>query len=99
MVTSQRDQEQRSWSDTADARRVIIVDLTGTEISSHSTDQLLLDKASSTITYVGVATRGTATSAAAWKIFKLDTTSGLSKKWASGAYDQVWDNRASLTYS
>ena len=68
-------------------------------VSSSLVEQLLLDKASDTVTYVGVAARGTATSAAAWKIFKLDTTSGLSKKWASGAYDQVWDNRASLTYS
>lgn len=61
----------------------------------------LLDKASPTVTYVGKAFPGTSTAAALWKIFKLDATSGLSLKHADGNanFDNVWDNRASLSYS
>lgn len=61
---------------------------------------VLQDEASSTISYFGFAPPNTATSAASWQIFKLDTSSGLSKKYAgAGAFNQVWDNRAGLTYA
>jgi hypothetical protein len=60
-----------------------------------------VDEASSTITYVGEANPGTATSGAFWRIYKLDETSGLIKTYADGNFnfDNVWDNRASLSYS
>ena len=52
------------------------------------------------IDYVGEAAIGTATSAASWRIKKVDNTSGIIITWAgTGVFDQVWDNRASLTYS
>lgn len=62
---------------------------------------LEVDEASATITYVGEAAPGSATAAAVWRIKRIDTTSGVSIKWAGGTaeYDKVWDNRASLSYS
>jgi len=60
-----------------------------------------LDEASATITYVGLAVPGTATSAASWSIKRLDSTAGLIVLWGAGtaAFTQVWDNRAALAYS
>lgn len=62
-----------------------------------------LEVASSTITYVGKATAGTATSTAIWQIQRLTSTAGgnLTIEYADGniLYDNVWDNRASLSYS
>lgn len=52
--------------------------------------------------YIGYAVIATATSAAKWQIRKLQTVSNvLSILWANGSTkaDQIWDNRASLSYS
>ncbi|MEK7185657.1 MAG: hypothetical protein AAB726_03475 [Patescibacteria group bacterium] len=52
------------------------------------------------IDYVGEASIGTTTSAASWRVKKIDNTSGIIVQWAgTGVFDQIWDNRASLTYS
>ena len=53
------------------------------------------------ITYVGQAPVGTATSVALWQMQKIDNTSGVVVTWADGndAYDNVWDDYATLTYS
>lgn len=54
------------------------------------------------VTYLGEAVPGTATSAAAWRIKKIDETSApdLTIKYAgTGAFDQVWNNRTSLSYA
>ncbi len=49
--------------------------------------------------YYGEAAPGTAASAAGWRIARENTATGA-MGWASnGADNQVWDNRASLTYS
>jgi len=60
-----------------------------------------LDEASATITYVGVAAPGTATSAASWRIKRLDSTAGLIVLYADADtnFDNIWDNRAALTYT
>lgn len=54
-----------------------------------------------TVTYIGLALPGTATSAASWSIKKYDyTSSPKTIKWAdSGNFTQIWDNRAALTYT
>jgi hypothetical protein len=58
------------------------------------------DFTTANVTYVGAAPVGSATSAAAWQIKKIDQTTGVVVTWAgSAAYNQVWDNRASLTYA
>lgn len=60
-----------------------------------------LDEVSATVTYIGEATAGSATSSAVWLIKKIDETSGIIVTFADGNtnYDNVWDNRAALTYS
>lgn len=60
-----------------------------------------LDEASSTVTYVGKADTGSSNASAVWQIQKVDTSSGLSITWADGdaLFDNVWNNRASLSYS
>lgn len=67
-----------------------------------ATLQALIDEASGTVTYVGEANPGTATATAEWRIQKIDTSANpISVKWADGntSFDNVWDNRASLSYS
>jgi hypothetical protein len=62
---------------------------------------LELDEASATVTYVGEAEAGSATSGAVWRVKRITTTGAdLSIKWADGdtLFDNVWDNRASLSY-
>ena len=52
------------------------------------------------IDYVGEAAIGTATSAASWRVKRVDSTTGIVIEWAgTGVFDQVWDNYSSLTYS
>ncbi len=53
------------------------------------------------VTYVGVAVVGSLASDNVWQIKKIDETSGVVITWADGNsdFDNVWDNRASLTYS
>jgi hypothetical protein len=90
----------REGSDGTTTVRVSVVDdLSGATSSDLAT---IVDDASSTVTYVGTALIGSATSSAVWKIKKL-TESGslLIITWADGnsSADNVWDDRASLTYS
>ena len=55
---------------------------------------------SSTYIYIGKVEIGTATSAAAWEIMRIDTTNGALIEWANaGEPDQIWDNRVGLTYT
>lgn len=54
--------------------------------------------------YIGIARPGTATSAALWQIRKLSysaTDHVTDIQWAGGSdqFNQVWDDRASLSYS
>lgn len=62
---------------------------------------LQVDEASATVTYIGRCAPGTATSENKWQIQKIDTTSGTSITFADGndEFDNVWDDRASLSYS
>lgn len=72
-------------------------------VVGQSTDEATrLVYASATVSYLGKAPAGTATSSAAWKISRI-TTSGdnVTIEWADGNtnYDNIYDNRASLSYS
>ena len=53
-----------------------------------------------TYTYVGVALPGTATSASGWQIKRITDATG-DVDWAAGdiKFTNIWDNRASLSYS
>ncbi len=75
----------------------------------YTKDSFLSDPASATVKYIGYYNPQTSqtsggvvdTSKAQFLIVKQVTdVSGnvLSFKWASRTYDQVWDNRATLTY-
>lgn len=59
------------------------------------------DTTTANTTYIGNAPVGSATSSAVWQIKKLDTSSGLITTWADGdaSFNNVWDDRASLSYS
>ncbi len=53
-------------------------------------------------TYIGEATVGTATSAASWRVKRVDDTSDPDSTIlyaGTGEFDQVWDDRATLTYN
>lgn len=56
-----------------------------------------------TYAYLGQAQPGTSTAAASWRIQKLVFNAGgdVTCTWADGNanFDNVWDNRASLTYT
>ena len=50
--------------------------------------------------YLGEAAIGSATSSAVWRVKRIDYTTGVDILWAgTGAFDQIWDNYASLTYT
>jgi hypothetical protein len=52
------------------------------------------------VTYVGKAPMGSATSEAVWQVKKIDETSGLVITWADGdsSFTNVFDNHLTLTY-
>lgn len=61
-----------------------------------------IDESVTGTTYVGKAPLGSATSASVWQILKMVESAGVTTvTWAGGdsAYDNVWDNRAALSYS
>lgn len=61
-----------------------------------------LDDAGSGVSYVGKAKPGSATSSAVWRVFKMVEASGdITITYADGnaQFDNIWDNRASLSYS
>ena len=64
---------------------------------------LQLDEAASSITYVGEALPGTDTSSGLWRIKRLDESGDpeVIITWADGdaSFDNIWDNRVSLSYS
>lgn len=59
---------------------------------------LIVDQASSTIIYLGEGLYGALTSEAKWKIKRIDLSSGVVIKAASQDFDQIWNDRAALTY-
>jgi hypothetical protein len=71
------------------------------EQRSDSLYALRLDQATATLAYVGEASPSASSAAAIWRIKRLDTTAGLVIQWADGNshFDNVWDDRATLSYS
>lgn len=63
--------------------------------------QILIDSQGTT-TYVGEAKTGALVSAASWRIQKISKSGSITTiVWADGDtnFDNIWANRASLTYS
>ncbi len=72
-----------------------------TKLALPTRNALRFDGDSSTVNYVGEASFGSNTADACWRIKKITITgASLSITWADGndAFDNVWDNRTSLTY-
>ena len=70
--------------------------------SSAFSGNLLQVDSVGTTTYLGYATAGTVTSAATWAIKKIvETGNDAVITWADGDkdYNNIWDNRLSLSYS
>lgn len=62
----------------------------------------ILDEVSDTLTYVGYAALGTDEGAPRWKIIRIQKIGTVTKaEYADGnmVYDNIWTNRASLTYT
>ncbi len=59
------------------------------------------DTSTNKITYVGAAVVGANGASSVWKIFRINETSGFSIEYADGNsnYDNIWNNRTSLTYT
>ena len=82
---------------TAEKQDEIIAALGGS-----STYTLLVDEASTTVTYVGEAPPGSDSSSAVWRIKKiLESGGSTTVSWADGvsSFTKVWDDRASFSYS
>jgi hypothetical protein len=61
----------------------------------------LFDTGSSPLIYIGESANGVATSAAFWRITRIDTTTSVIKiayAEKNDYFDKIWDNRASYTY-
>lgn len=59
------------------------------------------EQVSTTLAYFGQASVGASESSSVWQIQKLDFTTGVIATYAGGsdAFNNVWTNRASYTYS
>lgn len=71
------------------------------EIRNQPLALLLDDTTTANNTYVGEAAVGASTAASTWRIKRINETSGIVLQWAdgNGNFDNIWDNRTSLTYS
>jgi hypothetical protein len=60
-----------------------------------------IDSINTNLEYIGEASPGTLSSAALWRIKRIDNSNGITIQWADGnaSFDNVWDNRESLSYS
>ena len=65
---------------------------------SHSI-HILRQDAGATYTYYGEANPGTATSAAKWSIMRKTNADNTMLYADGGQFNQVWDDRASLSYA
>jgi hypothetical protein len=69
---------------------------------SRKVDELIkVDEASATVTYIGTASFGTASSASSWQVKRITISGTVTTiEYADlGNYSQVFDDRASLNYS
>jgi len=82
--------------------RTILINRQGNLIVDDAELMVAIDEADSSTTYVGWAPIGSSTSSAVWRIKKIYTSGTVTTiTWADGnaKFDNVWDNRASLSYS
>ena len=66
-------------------------------VSDETSDVKLYDTGTTDIIYIGVAAKASLTSAPDWQITKIDSTTSIISSKKSLA-NQIWDDRAALTY-
>lgn len=91
MFGSVKDNEANKFRGTPDNVSVAVT-------SEETSPELRVDVVSSTLIYMGEAVFSSSESSPLWKIKKIDTSSGVSIKLASNTFNQIWTDRASLTY-
>ena len=98
---SQQAVERREHDLEKEARRVVTTDPFGGVVTEGNFTQKV-EKVDSATTYIGVAQIGTSAASAGWQIYKV-TVSGTvtSIEWAEGtdAFTNIWNDRATYTYS
>ena len=82
---------------------LIIASISVSELIVELPDETIIEDVYGDITYYGYSIPGAIdkTNQAIWKIKKIDETSDMIVSWADGNanYDNIWDNRAALSYS
>jgi len=71
------------------------------KITNKQLYKVLYDKSTATTAYVGRASAGSSEASPVWQIFRITKISGLlDKQYADGNvnFDNVWDNRETLSY-
>lgn len=66
-------------------------------IQSETSEVNLIDTATKNIIYMGIAPKSSAVSSSVWQITKIDSTTSVTSIKKS-LVNQIWNNRASLTY-
>lgn len=61
--------------------------------------KIIDDTTTANVTYIGEAATGTGLGTAAWRIKKIDETSGVVITWAGTSFNATWNNRTSETYA
>lgn len=82
----------------------VVTNPDGTNVGIAPSVDSLIDAVDSTTTYIGKVTPGSVgnTPSAIWQIKKITTSGTITTiSFADGndSYDNIWDNRASLSYS
>ena len=104
LATSKVDRDFGKFRDAGSGNTKVAVVIEQPEgISVTSTTLIVLvDEVSSSVTYIGEASSGTLTSAASWRIKKVEISGSVTSILYSGGdtlFDKIWNDRASLTYS
>jgi len=98
-MASFRDVNDSNKRALVDADGHVQVDVVTSPETNYATQ--LDDTSTANVTYVGTAVIGSITSGSVWRIRRLDETSGMVITWADGddSFNNIWDDRTSLSYS
>lgn len=74
--------------------------MAGTRDTKSTLSTIVDTTTSATFIYIGKTEIGNITSAAVWKVQRINKTNGaLIEQANGGTADQIWDNRVGLTYA
>lgn len=73
---------------------------TETTLTTPTYKTLIDDTTTASVTYLGKADIGSATSSAVWRISKIDESGSVTSiTWSGADFNAIWDNRTSISYS